>query len=186
VQPQPVIELSGTLTLGELARFQYFHTLRRTWPAILFVLPFLLVLLPFLVIEGLTNPESNWGAVLSNAAPFFVLLVLWLLFLLYMPTRQARKQHRSQKYLHEPITYRFSREGVSGTGPSISWKLTWDIFKVVRETKSLFVMYQGPNVAIVVPKRFFADPSAVDEWRRLVSSSMSKAIEEPGVAGRRC
>jgi hypothetical protein len=186
VQPQPVIELSGTLTPGEVARFQYFHTLRRTWPVLLFALPFLVVLLPFLAIESSTNPESSWGAVLSNAAPFFVLLVVWLVILLYIPYRQAGKQYRSQKYLHEPITYRFSPEGVSGAGPSISWTLTWDIFKAVRETKSLFVMYQGPNIAVVLPKRFFADSAAADEWRRLVSSSMSKPIEQPGVVGRRC
>ena len=45
-----VFELQGTLDLRDLTRFQYFHTLRRTWPLAVFFALILIFVLPLAVL----------------------------------------------------------------------------------------------------------------------------------------
>jgi hypothetical protein len=187
VQTQSAFELNGTLDLADITRFQYFHTLRRTWPIAVFTALLMLLLVPILVLGGIANPEPAWRTIFTNALPFFLLLAFCILFLGVMPRRNARKQLAAQSYLREPITYIFTCETITGTGPSAHWSIAWNVLKRVRETKTLFLLYHAPNIAVVVPKRFFQSPSEIEKWRQLVVTYVdAKRIEKPGVVGRLC
>jgi hypothetical protein len=182
-----VLELQGTLNLADVLRFQYFHTLRRTWPIAAFIILFVLLVVPLAVFAVVANPESGWTPVIKNALPFLLLLLLWFILLGIMPYRNARKVLASQAYLREPIAYTFTDEAISGTGPSTQWRIAWSVVKRIRETKSLFLVYQAPNLAIIVPKRFFQNHSHLDSWRQLVAAQVgSKCVETPGFVGRFC
>ena len=186
VQTQ-VFELHGTLDRSDLTRFQYFHTLRRTWPVAVFVALILILVLPLGALAMIANPDSDWRPVLTNALPFVLLLVFWLFLLGGMPFRNARKALTTQGYLREPITYTFTDETISGTGPSIRWSIAWNVMKRIRETRSLFLLYHAPNVAVILPKRFFQSSSEMDAWRQFVATYLdSKRIDKLSFVARLC
>ena len=186
VQTQ-VLELGGTVDLADLTRFQYFHTLRRTWPIAILAALILILLVPLVAFAVIANPDSDWRTVITNALPFVLLLVLWLCLLGIMPYRNARKLLATQSYLREPITYIFTAETISGAGRSAQWSIAWSVVKRIRETKSLFLLYHNPNIAVVVPKRFFQSASEIEMWRQFVLTHMdSKRIDKPGFVARLC
>jgi hypothetical protein len=109
VQTQSAFELNGTLDLADMTRFQYFHSLRRTWPIAVFAALVMLLLVPILALTVIANPESDWRTILTNALPFFLLLLFWLFFLGVMPRRNARKQLAAQlssRAYHLPLHLR--------------------------------------------------------------------------------
>ena len=186
VQTQ-VFELHGVLGLGDLTRFQYFHALRRAWPIAMFAALILIFVLPLGVLAMTLNPNSDWRTVFTNALPFVLLLALWLFLLGVMPYRYARKMLKAQGYLQEPITYTFTDETISGVGSSTHWSLAWNVMKRIRETKSLFLLYHAPNIAIIVPKRFFQSESEMEAWRQFVTRYLdSKRIDKLGLVARMC
>jgi hypothetical protein len=186
VQTQ-VLELCGTLDLADLTRFQYFHTLRRTWPIAILAGLTLILFVPLATFAWIANPDSDWLPLITNAGPFVLLMVLWLCVLGIMPYRNARKALATQSHLREPITYVFTAETISGTGRSAQWSMAWNIVRRIRETKSLFLLYHHPNAAFVVPKRFFQGASEMDTWRQFVGTHMdSKHIDKPGFVARWC
>jgi hypothetical protein len=135
----------------------------------------------------IANPESGWRQIFTNALPFFALVVLWLLLLGAMPYRNARKALTTQSYARETITYTFTDEVISAAGPSVHWSIAWSAMIRMRETRSLFLFYHAPNLAVLVPKRFFQNASEMQEWRRFVSTRLdSKRTDKPGLVARLC
>jgi hypothetical protein len=178
------VELHGTLGLAELTRFQYFHILRRSWPLVVVVLIFIV---PILASAAIANPDPNARAMLTNVTPLLLLLLFYTLSIGVMPYRNARKQLTAQSYLREPITYIFTSETISCSGTNASWSMAWNILQKLRETKSLFVLYHGLNLAVIVPKRFFQNAAEMEKWRQLVLGCVApKRIEKPGLIGRWC
>jgi hypothetical protein len=135
----------------------------------------------------IADPDSDWRTVITNALPFILVLVLWPCLLGIMPYRNARKLLATQSHLREPITYSFTDETISGTGPSAQWSIAWSLVKHIRETKSLFLLYHHPNIAIVVPKRFFQGASEMETWRQFVVTHLdSNRMDKPGFVARWC
>jgi hypothetical protein len=57
----------------------------------------------------------------------------------------------------------------------------------VRETKRLFLLYQVPYLATIVPKRWFESPEQIETWRQIALAGMGpKGIAKGGVVGRWC
>ena len=170
-----------------MTQFQYFHTLRRSWPIAVFAALVLILFVPLLALAVTANPENDWHAVLTNATPFILLLLFWIFMMGAMPYRNARKQLAGQSYLREPVTYVFNSETISGTGAGASSTFVWNHLKRVCETKSLFILYHGSNFGVIVPKRFFQNPAEMEKWRQLVLACVApKRIESPGIVGRWC
>ena len=178
------VELHGTLTVAEVTRCQYFHVLRRGWPyaAVLTVIPMVSVLA-----VGALLVAGSGDVQFANTVPIFLFATFWNYIYWVLPYRNARKQFATQSFLHEPVTCAFTADEFSGLGPSASWTLAWSTLKNVRETKSLFLLYHHPSLAVIVPKRFFQSDAEMDQWRELVSSAIAPMkIEKPGFLGRRC
>ena len=147
----------------------------------------LILVVPLVALAIIANPDSGWRQVLTNALPFFALLVLWLLLLGAMPYRNARQALTAQTYVREPITYTLTDETISAAGPSVRWSLAWNVMKRMCETKSLFLLYHAPNLAVIVPKRFFQSASEMQAWRQFVSVHLdSKRIDKPNFVARLC
>ncbi|HXR74824.1 MAG TPA: YcxB family protein [Bryobacteraceae bacterium] len=172
-----MIQLRGTLTLADLARFQYFHVLRRTWPGLILVLLIGLAILALIV--AVPNPN-----ILKNAAPLLTLFVIWLALLAVTPYWNARRQFARQRYLREPVSQTFSTDGIKSIGPSVSTELQWSVMQTVRETKSQFLLYYAPNQALLVPKRFFTDDAQLASWRDVARAGMSPKDIKQSAIGR--
>ncbi len=180
-------KLHGTLTVGEMARFQYFHLLRRAWPFAGAVALGLIGVVFFLIGIALTGQFSELYPDLVTSSPFFLLMLFWGFMFGFNPYRIARKQFRDQPHLRELITYEFSSANIKGSGPSASWVVAWNVVKNVQETKSLFIVYYSKIQGVIVPKRMFGSSTELKAWRDLfVSCAPSGKIQRPGIVGRWC
>lgn len=184
MEPRSDIELQGTLTLAELARFQYFHTFRRIWPILVFGGMTALLIGIFLAVLAIVNPDSR--VVFVNAMPFLLFPLLWIAVLGAIPYRSARKAFAAQRYFREPISYVFTPETVESKGTGVSSSISWNVLKHVRETNSLFLLYHVKDSAFILPKRFFRSPAEMENWRQLVRACSPRLIEKPGVVSRWC
>jgi hypothetical protein len=186
VQTQPAITLHATLTLADVKRFQYFHALRRGWLAVVLFGLALIILVLFLVVRVVSDPQSGLP-LLINAIPFLFLLLFWVFAMCCLPYLAARRMFAAQRVLREPVTWVFTSEGVSSSGPSASSSFVWDVLKALRETTSLFLLYTAPNAAHIVPKRLFATPDEIEQWRQMVEAyAAPRRMEKPGLVGRWC
>lgn len=171
-----MLQLRGTLTLGDLIRFQYFHVLRRTWPGLI------LVLLVGVALLALVLEAPNPGLV--KAIPLGTLFFIWIVLLAITPYWNARRQFSRQRYLRDPISLVFSKDEVQSNGPSVSSAWKWSVIRTIYETKSQFLLYYAPNQALLLPKRFFANDAELDDWRSIVRSAMSPKNIQESAMGR--
>jgi hypothetical protein len=161
-----MIELHGTLTLADFARFHYFHYLRRMWPILI------LVLLLAAAIIGLIIAVPNPG-IIANSLPLLILFAVWICLIGVSPFLAARRQLAKQPYLREPLTQIFTAEGIKASAPSTSSDIKWNIVQNVRETGCLFLLYYAPNQALLVPKRFFSTSDQMDSWRMITETGIA-------------
>ncbi len=173
------IELHGTLSLADVMRFHYFHALRRVWILVA-------VLVPVLAVGVFNGPETGWGFVI-NAIPFIFLVLFWIVMLAFLPYRGARRNYTAQKDLGAPSTWVFTSETLTRTTPNGFSASVWSAVIRLQETRTLFLLYIGPSIAEIVPKRFFQSPAEMDQWRQMVLSCVApKQIEGSGLIGRWC
>jgi hypothetical protein len=187
VETSTTIELSGTLSVRDLARIQYFHALR-LWPLAAAVVT-LLVLLFLFNLATAGDPETYCKLVVANAAPFEFLLIAWVVVAVgIMPYVNARRSFAHLTELREPTTYTFNAEGIVTAGQSMTWRIDWGMVKRVRETKSAYIVYRSPRLAaMLLPKRFFLSEAEMTLWRDLVTACIvPRQIEKPGFIARWC
>lgn len=172
-----MIEIQGTLTVSDLVRFQYFHLLRFVWPLALLFAP-IPPLNVFLFCLG-----GEWTVVGTNLLPFSLLVLFWFV----VPPISARRQLATRRYLSEEMRYSFDAKGIRLAAPSFTTSLKWSLLRAVRETKTSFLLYEGPGIARIVPKRFFSSEGELVIWKNAVTSWMApKSIHPPGVVGKWC
>lgn len=122
-------------------------------------------------------------AVALDVLPLGVLILVFLA----IPMFSARRQLATRRHLSEELSYAFDQDGVRLTAPSFSASLKWSLLREVRETKSAMLLYEGPNIAYIVPKRFFPSVGDLAAWRGAVAAWIKpKSIRSPGVFGRFC
>jgi hypothetical protein len=170
------IEIRGTLTLSDLIRFQYFNVLRLAWPLFLLGVPIMLLNVLMFFLGG------DWTSKGRQMLPFSA----WVLFLLLLPPISAKWQLSTQRYLSEEVTYSFGAEGVRLVAPSFSTSMTWPIFRAIRETKSAFLLYSAPQVAYIVPKKFFTSKPELVAWRHAVGAWIAPRSIRTSAFGRWC
>jgi hypothetical protein len=49
---------------------------------------------------------------------------------------------------------------------------TWNMYEKFRETQKLFLLYQGADLIGIVPKRAFANPADLQQFRALITSNI--------------
>lgn len=183
MQTENALEVAGTLTLSELVRFQYFHAFRRSWWMVAFlclVAGVLLLLAGFLAWfapgEGFT--PSGWMVPLA--------LVLFWGIVITAPYRGAKRLMRTSATLSGPTTYAFQPDGIRHGGQSFSSEVAYAAIWLVRETKTLYLLYLSVHSALVLPKRYFKDAAQQSGWRSMIEEKISpKTIEPPGFLARR-
>lgn len=172
MSPQSPIELSGTLTRGDLIGFRYFHSCRRGWVIGIVVA----VLLAAFVV--------NLSRSAYHDALFLLLLLLWLIGL---PWWDARRQWATRKSLAQPLRAVFTPEVIRSSAPGGYAENPWTAIREIYETRSMFLLYLAPRQAIIAPKRFFPDDRAIEAWKRLARSQVSpRRFKENTLIGRCC
>ncbi len=177
-----VYELGGTFALNDFVRFQYFHSLRRTWWFVIIVTLVVLVAGVLAAVLALVFHDSRTA---TYGSPILLLFLMWLGTIVVLPQSAARKQLRTGASLRDPINYTFSAQGIHSKSAFSSGETSWKAFWEVCETKTLFCLYFTSSSALVLPKRFFKDEVELSGWRSLVEEQIApKKIIEPGFVGR--
>ena len=178
------LEIQGQLTTGDLARFQYFHIFRRSWPVLAIAVAILILWVAVLIYDMASAPKLY--GILANTAPLVVLLLLWTLMVAIRPYVAALRQRKTQSYLLDPLIYRFSDDGLAVSGPSASWTVAWNDVRSIVETENLVIIYHGPTAATIVPKHLFENSEAEDDVRALLSEVAETKFSNAGILGRFC
>jgi len=161
-----MVALQGTYTRADFARFQYFHQLRRIWPAILLILVITLALMLLIA----ARPDPN---LIANVSPLLAMFAIWLILLGVSPWWAAYRQAARQPYLRDMLEFSFTALGYRLKGTGFSSEVQWGVLRVLRETKSLFLLYQAPNLAVIVPKRFFESQIQMNTWRQMAEAGIA-------------
>jgi hypothetical protein len=109
-------QLTGTLTVADVVRFQYCHADRVIMIAIL--------LLVFALVGILAVLSRGGAGSFTNPGSSYVIMLCWGLLLLGISCLAARKHYRKQQFLREPMLYHFTEDGVRLEGPAkVAWTL---------------------------------------------------------------
>jgi len=94
---------------------------------------------------------------------------------LFMPYLIHRRIYYRNRALFEMRTVTFNDEGIKSEKATGNIEAKWSSFEKFKETKNLFLTYQTKDVVGVVPKRAFANPEAVAQFRNLLVSKLHRS-----------
>lgn len=94
--------------------------------------------------------NSEWG---RSMLPLAGMAILWPSLMLLSPYYTGGKALRQTPGLAGPRTMDISAEGLHVRSATVDSKLAWSLYSRWTETKKAFVLYQGPNIVVPLPKR---------------------------------
>jgi hypothetical protein len=132
----------------------------------------------------LLSPGLWDSPIVRNVMPLAVLLLFWL----PLPWWMAWSQQRKLQQLREHVAYHLDTEGFRVEGKNFRMEIGWNLVHAVRETKTLFLLYQSPETAWVIPKRFLASEADVEAFRSHIERGLGDLprYHAPGVIGSFC
>jgi hypothetical protein len=110
-----------------------------------------------------------WGVFLITF--FGVLAVLQM----FMPFLVHRRVYNRNPRLFGMKTVIFDDDGIKSDGAMGHVERRWNAFEKFSETNNLFITYLTRDVVGIVPKRAFASPEAVAQFRDLLASRIRPA-----------
>lgn len=110
-----------------------------------------------------------WTAAVLVPAP-----LVGLIRLILAPLAVRHMFRRTPKF-HEHTVVTFGDERIHYRTPSIDTNLDWGVFAELIEDDQLFLLrYKAPRSYAVIPKRVFATPAAIDEFRDLIHRKLPR------------
>ncbi|HET6249146.1 MAG TPA: YcxB family protein, partial [Tepidisphaeraceae bacterium] len=85
-----------------------------------------------------------------------------------------RANWRAQTNLHRPTTFEFSPDGMIETHELARCEYRWEFFPGFRESRETFLVYPSAMMFHIFPKRAFANPAEVDEFRAMLDEKIRK------------
>jgi hypothetical protein len=79
----------------------------------------------------------------------------------------SKSRYRSNKMLHEAVTYVFTPVTITITGESFAYNVYWVGLRKFQETKRWMLLYTGRNAEIIIPKSAFASPEEIELFRSM-------------------
>jgi len=127
------------------------------------------------VFVGIMSIWTYLTASNSDASlPIWIFLpLIYLVSMFVVPRFALRRQWRSNKLLHEPVSGEVNEEGIiwNVTGV-LQMNVTWNLLLRYRESPSLVLVYQGLNQVFYFPRRYFANENDWAEFRKLIASKL--------------
>jgi YcxB-like protein len=108
----------------------------------------------------------------------FVMAGAFALFVFFFKVRfpqRLRHIFRQQKSLHLPYSVEFTDAGIVSTRVEGETKHGWDYYRKWNEGKTLFLLFQSEVLMNMIPKRCFASPEEMAEFRELLAKKIGAA-----------
>ena len=181
--PTPTLEVEFSLSLRELYAANLSILLGRI-RYLLYIMGICVVICAVcLAPEYLPEPPADYVYAVANRLNLYALLD-WLfpglagggVTLLLMVPAAAFLRARSvkKKFGADKSRYVFSADVVNVQSAMGTANLKWEMFQQVRENRRFFFFYSLPGMANLVPKRSFATPEQIEEFRSLIRSHVTK------------
>jgi hypothetical protein len=105
-----------------------------------------------------------------------LILVGFSIFLLLLqfviPSLVFRRVYRRNIRMFGIRTVTISDTGIVADHQLGHVESTWNMYEKFRETQKLFLLYQGADLIGIVPKRAFANPADLQQFRALITSNI--------------
>jgi len=115
--------------------------------------------------------DSFMGASVQSRLTLFVLPVLPIGYCWLMMFLQARRQARENPNLQGTVSYTFDDLGYVEEALHARVEVKWSGLVKWKEGRHCFAIYTNPNIASIIPKRFFRGPADVDAFRSFLQSA---------------
>lgn len=168
-------EIDVSLTKAEIARYNFHHI---RWILVIDILGFLgLVAMTYLSIFH-PSPDTRrllgsllvWAVVLLAAGlsqPFILFMQIYILKSPAMLTQTARR------------VYRFNDDGIHIESNGKSARKGWGDIKAIKDIGRLIVVFTGPKLAFVIPKRCLGDAERARSFVGYMLDRIEK-LKKPG------
>lgn len=110
---------------------------------------------------------DHWLGLFLIAAFVFLLLVQ-----LIVPSLVFARVYRRNSRLFGMRTVTVSDIGIVSDNQLGHTESAWNMYEKFRETQNLFLLYQSADIIGIVPKRAFASPADLEQFRSLIASKV--------------
>ncbi|MBI1750671.1 MAG: YcxB family protein [Acidobacteria bacterium] len=86
----------------------------------------------------------------------------------------SRKLWKSNLNLHGTTAFHFDESGFQLTGANAQSEVRWAGILKWKEGKDVFLLFCSPQIAHIVPKRFFSDGGQMDAARQLFAEKITR------------
>jgi hypothetical protein len=133
-----------------------------------FTITGLVILIGAIVYGGSDGANTTTRPILIIVGIFFL---VWLWLILFV---QSRRMVKTVPNMKGPIRYEFDDAGVLIVALHASTEMQWASILQWKENKNVFLLYQSPQLAQIIPKRFFGNEQDVMAVRELLRTNISK------------
>ncbi|HVG90941.1 MAG TPA: YcxB family protein [Alphaproteobacteria bacterium] len=106
------------------------------------------------------------GLFLIGASIFLLLLHL------VIPSLMFARVYRRNSRLFGMRTVTVNDTGIVSDHQLGHTESAWNMYEKFRETQNLFLLYQSADIVGIVPKRAFASPADLEQFRTLIASKI--------------
>ena len=110
---------------------------------------------------------GHWFGIFLIALSVFLLLVQ-----LIVPPLAFARVYRRNSRLFGMRTVTVSDTGIVSDHQLGHTESAWNMYEKFRETRNLFLLYQSTDIIGIVPKRAFASPADLEQFRALIASKV--------------
>ena len=108
--------------------------------------------------------DHSVGIILIAGSIFLLLLQL------IIPPLVFARVYRRNSRLFGMRTVTVSDHGIVSDNQLGHTESAWNMYEKFRETRNLFLLYQSADIIGIVPKRAFASPAELEQFRSLIAS----------------
>lgn len=110
---------------------------------------------------------EHWSGIFLIALSIFLLLVQ-----LVIPSLVFARVYRRNSRMFGMRTVTISDAGIVADHQLGHTESTWNMYEKFHETPRLFLLYQSADLIGIVPKRTFASPADLQQFRTLIASKL--------------
>ena len=103
---------------------------------------------------------------------FLCLSVLFLIMVVGVTALSFRRVYRRNRRMFGQRTTTITDVGFVSHSPMGHTETTWNMYERFRETKNLFLLYQSADLIGILPKRVFATPADLEQFKSLLTSKL--------------